>query len=99
MPYDEAERQSAMAPQSRKVLPLVRVFFLPTELSKGMLRGVKEGWLSPVEGTRLEIERAVKGTVGSNPTPSALCDFCKISLIISFFLLDAVTTGGRRSIL
>ena len=23
--------------------------------------------------TRLEIERAVKGTVGSNPTPSALC--------------------------
>src|SRR3954451_2517192 len=31
-----------------------------------------EGWLSPVEGTRLEIERGVKPTVGSNPTPSAL---------------------------
>ena len=30
-----------------------------------------EGWLSPVEGTRLEIERRVKPTVGSNPTPSA----------------------------
>jgi hypothetical protein len=34
-----------------------------------------EGWLSLVEGTRLEIERGVKPTVGSNPTPSAiLCD-------------------------
>ena len=32
----------------------------------------KEGWLSPVEGTRLEIERGVKLTVGSNPTPSAV---------------------------
>ena len=31
-----------------------------------------EGWLSPVEGTRLEIERRVKPTVGSNPTPSAI---------------------------
>jgi hypothetical protein len=31
-----------------------------------------EGWLSPVEGTRLEIERGVKLTVGSNPTPSAM---------------------------
>ncbi len=31
-----------------------------------------EGWLSPVEGTRLEIERTVKRSVGSNPTPSAL---------------------------
>ena len=30
----------------------------------------QEGWLSPVEGTRLEIERGVKLTVGSNPTPS-----------------------------
>ena len=33
--------------------------------------GLQEGWLSPVEGTRLEIERGVKLTVGSNPTPSA----------------------------
>lgn len=30
-----------------------------------------EEWLSPVEGTRLEIERGVKPTVGSNPTSSA----------------------------
>src|ERR1700716_3145528 len=34
-------------------------------------RTSQEGWLSPVEGTRLEIERGVKPTVGSNPTPSA----------------------------
>ena len=32
---------------------------------------VTEGWLSPVEGTRLEIERGRDVTVGSNPTPSA----------------------------
>jgi hypothetical protein len=32
----------------------------------------REGWLSPVEGTRLEIERGSDVTVGSNPTPSAL---------------------------
>jgi hypothetical protein len=32
----------------------------------------KEGWLSPVEGTRLEIERGRNVTVGSNPTPSAM---------------------------
>lgn len=31
-----------------------------------------EGWLSLVESTRLEIERRVKPTVGSNPTPSAI---------------------------
>ena len=31
----------------------------------------REGWLSPVEGTRLEIERGSDVTVGSNPTPSA----------------------------
>jgi hypothetical protein len=31
----------------------------------------QEGWLSPVEGTRLEIERGSDVTVGSNPTPSA----------------------------
>lgn len=41
----------------------------------------KEGWLSPVEGTRLEIERRVKPTVGSNPTPSA--NPLKADLIIS----------------
>lgn len=35
-------------------------------------RSEKEGWLSPVEGTRLEIERTVKSSVGSNPTPSAV---------------------------
>ncbi len=33
-----------------------------------------EGWLSPVEGTRLEIERRVKPTVGSNPTPSTILE-------------------------
>ena len=30
----------------------------------------REGWLSPVEGTRLVIERGSDVTVGSNPTPS-----------------------------
>jgi hypothetical protein len=34
----------------------------------------REGWLSPVEGTRLEIERGSDVTVGSNPTPSATRD-------------------------
>ena len=38
-----------------------------------MTNFLKEGWLSPVEGTRLEIERGVIPTVGSNPTPSAIC--------------------------
>ena len=47
----------------------------PFRLRQPMRAGKKpsrtEGWLSPVEGTRLEIERGVKLTVGSNPTPSA----------------------------
>ncbi len=42
--------------------------YLPEPLRKSF---DMEGWLSPVEGTRLEIERRIKPTVGSNPTPSA----------------------------
>src|SRR5690606_31099976 len=42
---------------------------------------IEEGWLSPVEGTRLEIERTVKGTVGSNPTPSAI-SCCKAIICV-----------------
>ncbi len=59
--------------------PLFRVFFpdlfgnfLAQRLFPADIRSSREGWLSPVEGTRLEIERGSDVTVGSNPTPSAL---------------------------
>ena len=43
---------------------------LPGEVRSEIADSKQEGWLSPVEGTRLEIERGRNVTVGSNPTPS-----------------------------
>jgi hypothetical protein len=45
----------------------------------------REGWLSPVEGTRLEIERGSDVTVGSNPTPSATRDVVTFARIKTQF--------------
>ena len=51
-----------------------------------------EGWLSLVEGTRLEIERTVKGSVGSNPTPSAILSYPPQTLINSESDWDLIMT-------
>jgi hypothetical protein len=65
--------------------------FLAPSLIKAILPlFLKEGWLSPVEGTRLEIERGRNVTVGSNPTPSATS--AKADLVTSRGMKNAVRT-------
>jgi hypothetical protein len=57
----------------------------------------REGWLSPVEGTRLEIERGSDVTVGSNPTPSATRDVVTFARIKTQFRCQPRQCYLRRS--
>ena len=62
-----------MKPRSvHRVLDKVSTAATQQFAAENPLKKKLEGWLSLVESTRLEIERRVKPTVGSNPTPSAI---------------------------